>query len=184
MGITGKGLSVSPTGGAGESTMNTIHLISPDTQSTIQIGRALGQLLPRGTFVALDGVLGAGKTHFVKGIACGLEEGGWDGLRSPTFTLMLSYHGGRCPLHHVDFYRLNEAPDLPGEIVEAINNDRHITVVEWASIWREVWPKKYVHVHMEILDDNKRRITMEDHAGIKAELEKALERWVAEPARA
>lgn len=162
--------------------MNTLHLVSPDLQSTIQIGKILGQVLPRGTFVALDGVLGAGKTHFVKGIACGLDEGGWAGLRSPTFTLMLSYHGGRCPLHHVDFYRLNEAPELPGEIVEAMNSERDITVVEWASIWVEVWPRKHVHVQFEVLDDNKRRIVIVDNAGIKPKLEKALEQWVVEPA--
>ena len=96
--------------------MKKLELLSPSLETTIQIGRIFGQCLPRGAFVALDGILGAGKTHFVKGIACGLDEGGWAGLRSPTFTLMLSYHGGRCVLHHVDFYRLNESPELPGEI--------------------------------------------------------------------
>jgi len=164
--------------------MASLHLLSPDLQATIQIGKVVGQTLPRGTFVALDGMLGAGKTHFVKGIACGLDEGGWAGLRSPTFTLMLSYHGGRCVLHHVDFYRLNESPELPGEIVEAMNSHRDITVVEWASIWQEVWPKKHIHVQIEILDDNKRRIVIEDAAGIHAKLEKALELWVVEPASA
>ncbi|MBX3474305.1 MAG: tRNA (adenosine(37)-N6)-threonylcarbamoyltransferase complex ATPase subunit type 1 TsaE [Planctomycetes bacterium] len=164
--------------------MNTLHLLSPDLNSTIQIGKVFGQVLPRGSFVALDGVLGAGKTHFVKGIACGLDEGGWAGLRSPTFTLMLSYHGGRCPLHHIDFYRLNEAPELPGEIVEAMNTDRDITVVEWASIWREVWPSRHIAVHMEVLDDNRRRLVIEDNAGLKPQLEKALSAWAIEPARA
>ena len=86
--------------------MKKLKLLSPSLETTIQIGRIVGKCLPRGAFVALDGILGAGKTHFVKGIACGLDEGGWAGLRSPTFTLMLSYHGGRCVLHHVDFYRL------------------------------------------------------------------------------
>lgn len=164
--------------------MNTIHLISPDLNSTIQIGRALGQTLPRGRFVALDGQLGAGKTHFVKGIACGLDEGGWAGLRSPTFTLMLSYHGGRCPLHHVDFYRLNESPELPGEILEAMHTERDITVVEWASIWREVWPEKYIHVQIEVQDDGKRRIMIEDSHELCPRLRESLERWAVEPAAA
>lgn len=162
--------------------MATVQLISPDVQATMQIGRVLGQIMPRGRFIALDGVLGAGKTHFVKGLACGLDEGGWVGLRSPTFTLMLSYHGGRCVLHHVDFYRLNEAPELPGEILEAMNSPKDITVVEWAEIWREVWPRQHIRVVIELLDDAKRRITIEDEHNLCPKLEKAVGHWVIEPA--
>lgn len=160
--------------------MNDLKLLSPSLKSTIQIGRILGSCLPRGTFVALDGVLGAGKTHFVKGIACGLDEGGWAGLRSPTFTLMLSYHGGRCVLHHVDFYRLNESPELPGEIIEAMNSERAITVVEWASIWRETWPEEYVHVEFDILDDKRRVISIQDRAQLCPEMAQELNEFVLE----
>ncbi len=163
--------------------MSTLVLSSPSEKVTIQIGRILGTCLPRGSFVALDGILGAGKTQLVKGIACGLDEGGWAGLRSPTFTLMLSYHGGRCVLHHVDFYRLNEAPELPGEILEAINNDRDITVVEWASIWRDVWPARYLHISIDVEDDDKRRITIEDPTGICENLARDLEPYIAAPAQ-
>ncbi|MHC4839710.1 MAG: tRNA (adenosine(37)-N6)-threonylcarbamoyltransferase complex ATPase subunit type 1 TsaE [Planctomycetota bacterium] len=147
--------------------MNTINLLSPDVLSTVQIGRIIGECLPRGTFVALDGILGAGKTQLVKGIACGLDEGGWAALRSPTFALMHSYHGGRCVLHHVDFYRLNEAPELPGEIVEAMDSEKDITVVEWADIWSEVWPDQHIHIHMEVgEDDDKRHVTVSDPHGL------------------
>ncbi|MCA8911664.1 MAG: tRNA (adenosine(37)-N6)-threonylcarbamoyltransferase complex ATPase subunit type 1 TsaE [Planctomycetes bacterium] len=165
--------------------MGTLYLLSPTLESTIQIGRILGKCLPAGTFVALDGILGAGKTQFVKGIACGLDEGGWAGLRSPTFTLMLSYHGGRCVLHHIDFYRLNESPELPGEIIEAIENERAITVVEWADIWREVWPDRHVHVSFEIDDDtSKRHITLEYPDDMCPQLSRELDDFIKEPAEA
>jgi tRNA threonylcarbamoyladenosine biosynthesis protein TsaE len=162
--------------------MPTLVLHSPSAQATIQIGRILGTCLPRGAFVALDGVLGSGKTQLVKGIAAGLDEGGWAGLRSPTFTLMLSYHGGRCVLHHVDFYRLNEAPELPGEILEAMNNERDITVIEWASIWREVWPDRYIHITIDMDEDDKRRITIEDPKGLCEEMARNLEPYAVAPA--
>jgi tRNA threonylcarbamoyladenosine biosynthesis protein TsaE len=165
--------------------MTTLHLESPTVESTVQIGRILGTCLPRGVFVALDGILGAGKTQFVKGIACGLDEGGWAGLRSPTFTLMLSYHGGRAVLHHIDFYRLNESPELPGEILEAMHSDRAITVVEWANIWREVWPKRHIHVHFEVDEDgNKRRITIDDPTGVCPNLAAQLDDYIYTPAEA
>lgn len=147
--------------------MNSINLVSPNLHSTIQIGRIMGECLPPGTFVALDGILGAGKTQLVKGIAFGLEEGSWAALRSPTFALMHSYHGGRCVLHHIDFYRLNQAPELPGEIMEAIESPKDITVVEWADIWNEVWPEQYIHVHMEVGDDDDvRHVSITDPRGI------------------
>jgi tRNA threonylcarbamoyladenosine biosynthesis protein TsaE len=162
--------------------MATLQLSSHDVKATIQIGRILGEHIPRGTFVALDGVLGAGKTQFVKGIACGLDEGGWAGLRSPTFTLMHSYHGGRAVLHHIDFYRLNEAPELPGEIIEAMHSERAVTVVEWADIWREVWPSRYVHIRIEIEDDDRRRITIDDPFDQLPDLSEVYQNYMAEPA--
>jgi tRNA threonylcarbamoyladenosine biosynthesis protein TsaE len=162
--------------------MANFSLISPDEKTTVNIGRILGEVVPRGTFIALDGVLGAGKTQLVKGIACGLDEGGWAGLRSPTFTLMHSYHGGRAVLHHIDFYRLNEEPELPGEVMDAIHSDRAVTVIEWADIWREVWPQKFVHIHIEMDDDNRRRITIEDAHNLLPDLSEQFERYVAEPA--
>jgi tRNA A37 threonylcarbamoyladenosine biosynthesis protein TsaE len=65
-----------------------------------------------------------------------------------------------------------------------MHTERDITVVEWASIWREVWPEKYIHVQIETLDDGKRRIMIEDSQGMCPKLRQALERWAVEPAAA
>jgi tRNA threonylcarbamoyladenosine biosynthesis protein TsaE len=159
--------------------MTTIELISPDVEDTLSIGREIGAQIPPGTFVALTGELGAGKTQLTKGIAQGLGVAGWAGLRSPTFTLMLSYHGGRCVLHHVDFYRLNEAPDLPGEIEEAMNSRTDVCVCEWAQVWRELWPKRHIHIDMESLVDDKRRISIADPGKLVPKLAAALAKWSA-----
>ena len=66
--------------------------------------------LSAGTVLSLIGDLGAGKTEFVKGLAIGL---GIDNeVTSPTFTVVHEYRGGRLPLFHLDFYRLNEEREL------------------------------------------------------------------------
>lgn len=159
--------------------MAEIELMSSEVDDTLSIGREIGALVPAGTFIALTGELGAGKSHLAKGIAQGLGVAGWAGLRSPTFTLMLSYHGGRCVLHHVDFYRLADSPNLPGEIEEVMHSRTDICIVEWAQVWRELWPKRHLHVDMQSLDDNKRRIVIHDVGNLVPKLAGQVNAWAA-----
>src|SRR5260370_12012994 len=56
--------------------------------------------------MALSGGLGSGKTQFVKGLAAGL--GAATAATSPTFTLIHEYAGGRLPIYHFDFFRVED----------------------------------------------------------------------------
>src|ERR1035437_3523944 len=61
--------------------------ISKSPEDTIRLGEAFGrEFLRAGVVVAVRGELGAGKTHFIKGIAraLGIDE---REITSPTFTL-------------------------------------------------------------------------------------------------
>ncbi|MCC6575178.1 MAG: tRNA (adenosine(37)-N6)-threonylcarbamoyltransferase complex ATPase subunit type 1 TsaE [Planctomycetes bacterium] len=165
-------------------TMTTLELQSNSADDTLAIGREIGAALPPGLFVALNGELGSGKTVLVKGIAHGLGVPGWAGLRSPTFTLMLSYHGGRCVLHHVDFYRLNEAPGLPGEIEDCMFSSDQICIVEWADIWPETWPKQHLTIHIRAGEDKRRNISIEFPEALLPGLASALEKWTVSPSSA
>ena len=91
-----------------------VRVDSPE--SMIALGRELSFGLEAGSVMALQGGLGAGKTHFTKGLAQGLAQGLTEGadnsqagmeVTSPTFSLVNEYRGGRLPLYHFDFYRLN-----------------------------------------------------------------------------
>jgi tRNA threonylcarbamoyladenosine biosynthesis protein TsaE len=77
---------------------------------TIAFGRLLGELVRAGDVIGLCGVLGAGKTVLVRGLAEGLGIDP-ERVRSPSFTLMVTYEGGRLPLHHVDLFRLSPTED-------------------------------------------------------------------------
>ena len=83
----------------------TIHL--PDAIATQHLGERLGQGLPAGTVLLLEGNLGSGKTTLVQGIGLGL--GIPETIDSPTFTLINEYLTGQMPLYHVDLYRLSPA---------------------------------------------------------------------------
>ena len=77
---------------------------------TRAVGEAIAAKLLAGDVVALIGGLGAGKTHFVKGVAeaCGVSQ---DDVNSPTFTLIQEY-AGRMLIRHCDTYRLRNAEEF------------------------------------------------------------------------
>jgi tRNA threonylcarbamoyladenosine biosynthesis protein TsaE len=114
--------------------MQTKLISLPTRETTLQLGRRLGETLPPGSVLWLEGDLGAGKTTLVQGIGQGL--GITDPIVSPTFTLINEYLEGRIPLYHLDLYRLaeNDIASLYPEIYwEGIEVEPGITAIEWAQ---------------------------------------------------
>ena len=112
--------------------------ISHSPAETIALARTLAATLRRGAVLALSGDLGAGKTHFVKGLAAGL--GATASVTSPTFTLLHEYPGGRLPLYHLDFYRLDDAGEaLRIGLDEYLDGDG-ACVIEWAEKFPALLP--------------------------------------------
>ena len=105
---------------------------------THALARQLAADAHAGEVWALVGDLGAGKTHFVQGIAAGLDAPG--PVTSPTFTLVHEYPGGRLPLYHFDFYRLRTADELLALGWEEYADGDGLTVVEWADKFPELLP--------------------------------------------
>lgn len=83
--------------------------------------------------LGLSGELGAGKTHFVKGLARGLGFGGR--VHSPTFALVNIYTGGRLTLYHLDLYRLETPQQIVAAGLEEYLQPAGVTVIEWAERW-------------------------------------------------
>ncbi|GAB4527627.1 MAG: tRNA (adenosine(37)-N6)-threonylcarbamoyltransferase complex ATPase subunit type 1 TsaE [Pleurocapsa sp.] len=109
-----------------------LNIFLPDSQATKHLGYLLGQYLPSGSVILLEGDLGAGKTTLVQGIGEGLGIG--ELIVSPTFTLINEYTDGRIPLYHLDLYRLEpeQVNSLYPEIYwEGIEVEPGITAIEW-----------------------------------------------------
>lgn len=126
-------------------TKPTFFLESPE--STLAFGRRLGESLPLGTTVALQGDLGAGKTWLTKGIAQGL--GVSDVVTSPTFTLMADYAGTRGRLVHLDLYRLSAGHVSDLGLDEELGQPGAITVVEWPERLAE-WPQEPLRILLTV----------------------------------
>lgn len=136
--------------------MDTI--ISNSPEQTFAAGRDFATRLRAGDVVALDGDLGAGKTQFIKGLAAGL---GHDGeVTSPTFTLVHEYTGGRMPLFHFDFYRLDSDDEALRIGLDDYLGARGIVAIEWAGKFPAVLPRETHWLRFRAGDGDARTIEL------------------------
>jgi tRNA threonylcarbamoyladenosine biosynthesis protein TsaE len=106
----------------------------PDAEATRSLGFRLGQTLPAGSTLLLEGDLGSGKTTLVQGLGDGL--GIRELIDSPTFTLLNEYLDGRLPLYHFDLYRLDStaaAALYPESYWEGTEVKPGIVAIEWSE---------------------------------------------------
>lgn len=123
-----------------------MEFIVDTADSTMKLGRKLGELVHSGDIICITGDLGAGKTHFTKGVAQGLEIN--EPITSPTFTIVNEYEG-RLKLHHFDVYRVCD----PDEI-DAIGFDEYIfsdavSIIEWSNFIEELIPREHIWVDIK-----------------------------------
>jgi len=123
----------------------------PDAEATRLAARDFAASMGGGEVLALVGTLGAGKTHFVQGMAAGL---GFEGVvTSPTFSLVHEYVGGRWPLFHFDFYRLESvAALLSMGWDEYLDEQDAVVVVEWADRFPELLPPRTRWLGLEYVE--------------------------------
>ena len=113
-------------------------ITSHSPAETFALGERTAATLRPGDVLALCGDLGAGKTHFVKGLAAGL--GVASSVTSPTFTLIHEYPGGRLPLYHLDFYRLESEDDALRIGFEEYLDAGGVLAIEWADKFPALLP--------------------------------------------
>jgi len=129
---------------------------SPD--ETIAKGKEFVTSLEAGDIVCLQGDLGAGKTHFVKGMAEGLGIDSND-VSSPTFTLINEYGGDKL-LYHFDCYRM-ESPREALEIgAEEYFYGDGVTVIEWPERIESLIPPEAIWISIEAPDKNTRKFVI------------------------
>lgn len=153
--------------------MTDASLVTRSAAETAALGRFLGERAPDGLFLALTGDLGAGKTHFVQGLAAGLGVEG--PVTSPTFNLMNVYDG-RLPLKHFDFYRLSRADELYNIGWDEYSADG-VVVCEWADLFPEVVPPEAVTAVFTVLSETERRIVFSWGGAAPAEFVKELQQY-------
>lgn len=149
-------------------------ITSLNVEETQRIAAALAEVVVPGTVIALEGDLGAGKTHFTQGLARGLGVG--EAVTSPTFNVMSVYDQGRLPLYHFDLYRLEDALELEDiafyDYVEADG----VSCIEWAAKFPEEIPAQALWISITTREDNVRSIEVRTASG---ETQVLIDAWFA-----
>lgn len=129
-----------------ETIMETI-IETTGAGGTFEVGKRLGLSSKPGDIYALKGDLGAGKTMFAKGVACGL--GITEHVGSPTFTIVQVYDSGRLPLYHFDVYRIGSADEMDETGYEDYFFGDGICIIEWADLIDELIPEAAKRIRIE-----------------------------------
>jgi len=138
-----------------------VTFISSSPAETEAIGTQLAEDLDAGSVLALKGELGSGKTILTKGLVTGL--GSTAAATSPTFAIVHEYQGGRLPIYHFDFFRLENR-----ESADRLGFDDYffsdgVCVIEWANRFPDLVPAHARWIFFDIKSECGRTITLLDY---------------------
>lgn len=134
--------------------------ISNSPAETKEIARRVAGKLVAGSTLALKGELGSGKTFFTQSLVAGLQSDA--AVTSPTFTIVHEYQGGRLPVYHFDFFRLENRESAVRLGLEDYFSGDGVSVVEWADRFPELIPEQAHWISFEMKSEHQRIITISD----------------------
>ncbi len=140
------------------ATTTSGELVTESPAETEAAAAGLARHVRRGDLLLLEGEMGSGKTTFVRGLTKGLGVSG--DVMSPTFQLVRVYRGP-VQLAHVDLYRLERAGELADLGLDELL-DEGAVVVEWGERLNATCA---VRVSIEVLDEGRRRLRIEEAPG-------------------
>jgi tRNA threonylcarbamoyladenosine biosynthesis protein TsaE len=156
------------------------EVLTESPAQTLHLGELLGKLLFAGSFVALRGGLGSGKTLLAKGIARGLGVEDEGEVTSPSFVLVNEYPG-QVPVYHLDLYRLENPAEVEGIGWNDFIGGPGVAVVEWAEKAADHLPGERIEVSLQWAGQERRKLEFSGRGRAARHLVKALkERWMKE----
>jgi len=130
------------------------HIPTPEAMH--QHGREFAAKAKDGTVIALVGQLGAGKTHWTQGFVAGI--GSDAAVTSPTFGLVHEYTGGRLPVFHFDFHRIDSAEELLAIGWDDYLDREGIVIAEWADKFHALMPPEASWIRIETPEGGGRQL--------------------------
>ncbi len=135
------------------------EFITRSEEETFAAAAEVAAELHPGDIILYEGDMGAGKTHFTKGMGRYLHVD--DEVTSPTFALVNEYNGD-IPLFHFDLYRIEGYDDLYAIGFFDYLDRGGIIAAEWseniAGLSEEL--PEVIRIRIEKLSDTERKITV------------------------
>lgn len=143
--------------------------VSASPADTMQIAQTIMkeqlECAEQSVTVILQGDLGAGKTHFAKGIAQGL--GVKDSVISPTYVVLYEYNvpvGRYKHFVHMDLYNIQSSDEFKELGIEQYLQKPSVLCIEWGERAGELLEdlkkrSKIIHVELKYVSETQREIT-------------------------
>ncbi len=103
--------------------------------------------------------MGAGKTHFTKGVAEGQGIEDRKVVTSPSYVIVKQYDGD-LPIYHFDAYRLKSADEMYEIDCVGFFWGDGISIIEWADKVMECLPDEFVKIIIKIEGKTSRGINI------------------------
>jgi len=114
---------------------------------------------------AFHGSIGSGKTTFIHALCEALHVK--DVISSPTFSIINEYFSSSeqpaKKIYHIDLYRLKDEQEALQAGVEDCLYSDHICLVEWPEKISTLLPDGTIHVFLEPVNDQTRRLRIDDN---------------------
>jgi len=138
-------------------------LVWPDEAATTAFAQQLAAALTRAhnglnACITLEGDLGAGKTTFVRHLLRALGVQGR--IKSPTYAVVEPYQVAAGAVWHFDFYRFSDPREWEDAGFRDIFASPGLKLCEWPQQAQGVMPTPDLSLHMEVTDDEQRRVTL------------------------
>lgn len=131
-------------------------MLNPYAQKTISydnlttFSKQFAKELKPKDVVSLTGVIGAGKTTFLRHLLSEMGLSLESGFSSPTFTILNQYDLPKIAINHIDLYRLDSFTELEQiDLISLFEPTEGMTFVEWADKFEELEEYYTKRLHFE-----------------------------------
>ena len=111
------------------SKQNFLSISLEDEAAMVSLGQRLVSVLPKRLLISLSGELGAGKSVLARSMIQALGVTGR--IKSPTYTLLETYHVPKRRIAHLDLYRLEDPDELHYLGFDDVLAEHELILIEW-----------------------------------------------------
>ena len=148
--------------------MTIVNLLMEITYAIRQLkqsAEAFWKIAANTRVIAFHGNMGSGKTTFIHALCDARSV--QDVVGSPTFSIVNEYYffenGTEKKIFHIDLYRLRDELEAIQAGVEDCLNSDHICLVEWPEKIPSLLPRDSLHVHIETVNADTRKLRIGDN---------------------